>query len=87
MTENVKYIYQMRRDYLEIFSAWNKNISSSDIYHMILDWISIYGDLIKSKEDIDNILRRMDSNESVNPIVEDFIYGDCYKSLRKEFGR
>lgn len=87
MAENVKYMYQMRRDFLEIFSAWNKNISSSDIYHMILDWITIYKDLIKSKKEIDNILKRMDKNDSLNEIVEDFIYGDCYKNLRKEFGR
>ena len=85
MNEPLKDVYTMRRDFIKIFSAWNDNASSSDIYHTILDWITKYKDLIKSKNDINDILDRMNSDESINPIVEDFIYGDRYKDLRNEF--
>jgi hypothetical protein len=86
MNEPLKDVYTMRRDFIKIFSAWNDNVSSSDIYHTILDWITEYKNLIKSKNDINDILDRMNSDESINPIVEDFIYGDRYKDLRNEFG-
>jgi len=72
-------------DFNNIFIAWDNNVSSSDIYHMILNWINQYGNDINSKNEIENILERMNSNDSSNDIVEDFIYGNIYQKLRDEF--
>jgi hypothetical protein len=87
MTNKLREWYEMQNDFLEIFTAWQDEVSSSDIYNMISDWIFQYKSLIQSQTEITDILKRMGSNESVNSIVEDFIYGDRYKSLRKEFNR
>ena len=72
-------------DFNNIFMAWDNNVSSSDIYHMILNWINQYGNDINSKNEIENILERMNSNDSSSDIVEDFIYGNIYQKLRDEF--
>jgi hypothetical protein len=87
MANDLREWYEMQNDFLEIFTAWEDEVSSSDIYQMISDWIFQYKNLIKSQTEIADILRRMDSKESVNSIVEDFIYGDRYRVLRKEFNR
>lgn len=67
-----------------IFSAWEHNESSSDIYHMILYWMNKYKHNIKSKDEIEDIYERMNNDVSTNDIVEDFIYGK-YSKLREEF--
>jgi capsular polysaccharide biosynthesis protein len=72
-------------DFNSIFASWDNNVSSSDIYHMILNWINQYKSYIKSIHIIENILERMESNDSTNDIVEDFIYGNIYQELRDEF--
>jgi protoporphyrinogen oxidase len=68
-----------------IMIAWENNVSHSDIYHMILEWIAKYKDKIKDQDAIDEILVRMSDNEPTNEIVEDFIYGYWYSKLRKQF--
>lgn len=85
MPNKLKDFYDMQSDFLEIFTAWHDDVSSSDIYHMISEWIFQYKTLIKSQNEIKDIVKRMNSKESINSIVEDFIYGDSYKTLRKEF--
>ena len=72
-------------DFNSIFASWDNNVSSSDIYHMILNWINQYKSYIKSIHIIENILERMESNDSTNDIDEDFIYGNIYQELRDEF--
>ena len=69
----------------KIFDAWDDNESSSEIYHMILDFITTYKDEIKSQDLANDILKRMEDNDSTNDIVEDVIYGDVYEELRNEF--
>ena len=62
-------------DFNSIFASWDNNVSSSDIYHMILNWINQYKQyirgsvLFKSTNIIENILERMESNDSTNDIV------------------
>lgn len=68
-----------------IMIAWENNVSHSDIYHMILEWIGSYKKDIRDQAAIDDILTRMSNNESTNDIVDDFIYGDIYKKLRNQF--
>jgi len=65
-----------KKDYLNIFVAWNENVSSSDIYHLILYWINDYIHTIKDVNvvsDATKILERMGSDDSSMDIVEDFI--------------
>lgn len=74
-----------KKSFYHIFEAWNDNESSSDIYHMILDWITKNKNLItdeKSLEIIDDIKERMDNNDETTDIVEDFIIGYRYDYLR-----
>jgi hypothetical protein len=68
-----------------ILRAWNKNVSHSDIYQMILTWIQHYKHEINDTSSIDSILTRMSENEPTNEIVEDFIYGSIYETLRQQF--
>jgi hypothetical protein len=76
--------------YKKILTAWSKNASMSDIYHMIIDWINTYkpeevapsiAPLIK-----DFMQRALDGDET-NDLVEDFIYGDQYVGIRETFSR
>ncbi len=79
----------IQKDYNNIFKAWNENVSSSDIYHMILDWINTYRYEIYEIYDkqisdlLEDILDRMNNNDETNDIVEDFIYGRKYEYIRK----
>jgi len=76
------------KEYNNIFKSWKENVSSSDIYHMILYWINTYKDEITDPyvlELLEDVLYRMNNNEETNDIVEDFIYGSKYESIRKYF--
>ena len=73
----------MQKEYNEIFDAWNKGDSHNDIYHLILYWLETYKIYIKEQEHVDDLLERMNFDE-LRDIVEDFMYGSKYKSLRDE---
>lgn len=75
------------KEYLDIQRAWKNDVSSSDIYHMILDWLLRWEELIEDKKAIEDIKRRMDDNDSTNDIVADFIYGKSYEGVRSQFTR
>jgi len=77
----------MNSAFQQILDAWNDNESPSEIYHMILDFITTYKDEIKNQDLANDILKRMEDNDSTNDIVEDVIYGDVYEDLRNEFPR
>jgi hypothetical protein len=76
------------KDYNNIFKSWKENVSSSDIYHMILYWINTYKDEITDPyvlELLEDVLYRMNNDDETNDIVEDFIYGSKYEVIRKYF--
>lgn len=76
------------KEYNNIFKSWKDNVSSSDIYHMILYWINTYKDEITDSyvlELLEDVLYRMNNDDETNDIVEDFIYGSKYESIRKYF--
>ena len=75
----------MNSSFQKILDAWDDNESASEIYHMILDFITIYKDKIKHQDLANDIIKRMEDNDSTNDIVEDVIYGDVYEELRNEF--
>lgn len=70
-----------RKEYQLIVQAWIDNQSMSDIYDMIVRWV----DRHKNQDMLDltnDIMKRACSNDSINDIVEDFIYGKKYEALR-----
>ena len=76
-----------KKSLLKIFEAWKEEESSSDIYHMILDWINKNQQFLKHDKKassiIEEILTRMESNDETNDIVEDFVVGYKYEYLSK----
>lgn len=73
-----------RKEYHLIVQAWIDNQSMSDIYDMIIVWINKHNKHIN--QDLlpltDEIMKRAENDESINEIVEDFIYGKHYEPLR-----
>ena len=73
--------------YQFIMRAWNDGASSSDIYHMMVDWVEDYKDKLKTdaaKKEAAELWDRFETNDSTNDIVEDFVYGDRYSGIRQE---
>jgi hypothetical protein len=71
--------------YKSIHSAWDSQESSSDIYHMILDWIQMYRPeevYPEIAEEVQDWMRRALKNASTNDLVEDFIYGSTCNTIR-----
>ena len=68
-----------------IMEAWENEHSFGDIYNMIIVWLETYYSLIKNKQVANALLERASTGDELKTIVEDFIYGDCCKLLRKEF--
>lgn len=73
--------------YQFILRAWNDGTSSSDIYHMIVDWVEEAKDRLKTveaKKEALELWDRFETSDSINDIVEDFVYGDRYSGIRQE---
>ncbi len=74
--------------YADIHTAWDNDVSCSDIYHMILEWIEVWKPEEVYPEIADLIqdyLERCDNDDSTYDLVEDFIYGSCYNRLCETF--
>lgn len=74
---------EIKTKFLEIIFAWTKGDSYPDIYTMLVLWLITYKDEIKTKDEVEDILQRMDSDE-LKEIVEDVLVGMKYFKLRKE---
>jgi len=75
-----------KEQFEKIFTAWNENESSNDVYHLILDWINNNIDKVTDKmqlELLEDIRERMETNDETSDIVDDFINGSKYEYLRK----
>ena len=71
--------------YKSIHSAWDSQESSSDIYHMILEWIQVYRPDEVYPEiavEVQDWMRRALKDGATNDLVEDFIYGAACKMIR-----
>jgi len=73
----------LKTEFLEIIFAWTKGDSYPDIYTMLVIWISKHKDEIKTQNEVQEILQRMESDE-LKEIVEDVLVGMKYFNLRKE---
>ena len=74
-----------KKEYDLILVAWNEYKSNAIIYTMIIEWVKKYKDVLKSKEDVEDILERIVFNE-IDELVTDFIYGKTYLCIRLEMG-
>ena len=74
---------EIKTKFLEIIFAWTKGDSYPDIYTMLVLWLLTYKDEIKTKDEVTEILQRMESDE-LKEIVEDVLVGMKYFKLRKE---
>lgn len=74
-----------QKEFDTIFNDWINDISWTDIYQSIIEWVNKHKDSIQSKKEIENILTRATEGEEGKIIVEDFIYGLRYVNLRLEF--
>lgn len=74
----------LSKDFENIIKAWYEGVHTTDIYHMILDLFNNYK--LRDIEEVKEILDRMNSNDSTQDIVEDFIYDQKYENLRKYLG-
>ena len=45
-----------KKEYDLILVAWNEYKSNAIIYTMIIEWVKKYKDVLKSKEDVEDIL-------------------------------
>ena len=75
----------MNAYYCTIQTAWKNDVCHKDIVTMIQSWITMFKDSINAKGDIQDILTRIKAGENPTKIVEDFIYGARYETLRAEF--
>jgi hypothetical protein len=72
----------MDNGFHDIMMAWKEDTSHSDIFSMIVEWVTTYKDHINPPELVLDLLNRIKSFESEIVIVEDFIYGERYEALR-----
>ena len=73
----------LKTEFLEIIFAWTKGDSYSNIYTMLVLWLSKYKNEIKTQNEVTEILQRMESDE-LKDIIEDVLVGMRYFNLRKE---
>lgn len=78
----------VKKEFNLIFKRFNEQANYSSTSVMVLNWIQKNKDSIQSKNDIEDLLLRMDDpTEDLQDIIDDFLYGDRYKGLRNEFSR
>lgn len=78
-------ILERLNEYNNIINAWNNNdILISDIYYMIVYFLEKYQDTFKAINDVNNIFTRMNNDELMNDIVEDFVCDNYYIVLKTE---
>ena len=76
--------------YTKLHTAWRNDVSSSDIYHMILAWIEVWNPEIvhpEVKDLLQDFIQRCHAGDSTYDLVEDFIYRSPYDFLREIFMR
>jgi hypothetical protein len=74
-----------RTQFFAIIQGWNEGESASDLYDKILKWIMLFQYEIEAQDEVEDILDRMGSNDSIQDIVGDFVYGSCYQKIRAQF--
>lgn len=78
-------IKEMKREYASIVKKYQNEEGYGDIYFCISSFLERYKHVIKSQSDRLHILERMESDESTEEIVQDFLFSLIYYDLRQEF--
>jgi hypothetical protein len=78
----------IKKEFNYIFEQFNKTGNYSSTCDRLISWIEKYKDNIKTISDINDILHRVgDPTDELQDIIDDFISGSKYKTLRNEFHR
>ena len=72
-----------KSEFLDIFDKWHEIVDTDTIYLLILQWLNKYKNIVKDQTSINDILWRINIDDH-NLIIDDFIHGACYESLREE---
>ena len=79
----------MQVSFDKLFEDWNAGVSSSDIFHSLFAWIYNHKSKIIDKkvlEEIGKFEDLMNSQASINDIVETFFYGNACQVWRNYMG-
>ena len=74
--------------YQDIQTAWDNNVSMSDMYHMIVDWMETWKPETRVPtiaKLVEEYLQRCEDDDEMYELVEEFIYGDRYAPIRNAF--
>jgi hypothetical protein len=77
-------IKEMKREYRSIHKKYENGDGYGDVYFCISSFLDNYENIIKSKRDRLHILDRMQSDDSTEEIVDDFLFSLIYYDLRQE---
>jgi hypothetical protein len=84
MTDEINIDMEMKDEYDSLSIAWITNENYIDIYKLIIDWIKKYEKFIKSQHIVKDIYKRIEDNDLIEKIVEDFMYEKKYEDIRNE---
>jgi len=73
----------IKGEFLDIFDKWHEIADLEDVYILIVKWINRYKNIVKDQDSINDIIWRITMDEH-DIMVNDFINGMCYASLREE---
>ena len=76
---------QARTRYQAIRKGWDRGVSASDLYHQIVVWMTDFSSVIDAQNEVRAFLERCDRNDSMNDLVEDFLYGTGCIGIRAQF--
>lgn len=75
-------------DFMAIFTAWDTGKSNDIVFDLIINWLTLYRNIIAYTYVIDNLFIRIKNidgiatEDFVENFVEDFIYDEIYLCLR-----
>jgi hypothetical protein len=74
--------------YKALMDAWAKEVSMSDVFHLILDWFQTWGPVELFPElyfDVADWLDEAHQGKETNDLVEEFLFGHQFKHLHELF--
>ena len=73
----------IKGEFLAIFDKWDEEVENEIIFIALVKWINRYKNIVKDQDSINDLLWRITMDDSKS-ILQDFLYGMCYESLRDE---
>lgn len=73
----------IKSEFFLIFDKWEAIDNDDVVYTYLLKWLNKYKNIVKDQDSINDILWRI-TMEEPRLIIDDFIHGQNYQSLRDE---